>query len=153
MGKWLNSTNTMAVLLAGAGVFYQLATIPRAPERSKADREQAAARQPELEQCAEAAVLLHDISWASACMRVAQEAEARHAACLKDPLVMSNPQLGEAHCDKTYSPLDDSAECTLPAAHAATLNASLQEAEDRCLAQVGAKSRRPSAKKSTAPGG
>jgi hypothetical protein len=26
MGKWLNSTNTMAILLAGAGVFYQLAT-------------------------------------------------------------------------------------------------------------------------------
>lgn len=150
MGKWLNRTNIAAALLAVAAVVYQLVVVLPASERPKWDKERAAARQPELEQCGEAALLIHDVHWASACMLLAKEVEARHAACLRDPLVMDNPQLGKAHCDRTFGDQDDSPECMLPPARAATLNASLKDAEDRCLAQVKAESP-PTARKSAVP--
>lgn len=141
MGTLRRSMNIVAILLAGAGVFYQLGAELPASRRPAWDRERAAARQPELEQCGEAAALNHDIGWAAACMLVAQEARARHAGCLGDPLVMDSPRLGKQHCDKTYSPEDDSPECTLPRARAAILNAQMKNALDRCLDQAGAKNR------------
>jgi hypothetical protein len=126
MSKWLKFTSVAGILIAGAGVLSQL-PVEEAGSRVGA---------PELEQCGEAAVLLHDVSWASACMLVAQEADARHAECLRDPLIMNNSQLGKAHCDKHHGPQDDSPECTLPLARAAVLNASLKDAEDKCLAEA-----------------
>ena len=153
MGKRLQRTNMVAILLAGAGVFYQLVAIHPDSRRSAWNKERASATSPELEQCVAAAGLIHDISWASACMLVAEEAEVRHADCLKDSLVMGSPQLGKEHCDKTYGPSDDSPECTLPPARAATLNAQLKGAEDSCLEEARAKSRLPWVGNGTAPGG
>jgi hypothetical protein len=146
MSKWLKRTNAAAILLVCTGVLLQLPVIQLASQGLRGERQEeppsrvgaaaVAGSQPELQQCGEAAVLLHDVSWASACMLVAQEADARHADCLRDPLIMNNPQLGKAHCDQHRGAEDDSPECTLPLARAATLNASLKAAEDQCLAQA-----------------
>ena len=144
MLNWLKTTNSAATLLAGVAILCQLALLNPAGGwlRMNTDstgpeaRNTGAATSPILEQCMHAATLLHDIHWASACMVVAEKAEASHAGCLRDPLVMGNPKLGEAHCEKQHPRQDDSPECTLPLDRAASLNTLLKESESRCFSEA-----------------
>jgi hypothetical protein len=66
------------------------------------------AQRAALEHCSESAALVHDVRWAAACMALAEH----------DP----------AH--------DGAADCELPTEQAGRLNALLQEADRRCLAEA-----------------
>jgi hypothetical protein len=112
-----------------------------APESEKPIPQPAsAAQRVELQQCTEAAYMVHDVRWAAACMAVAEETDVLHAACVNDPAVSGDPQLGERYCDRKYGVSDGSAECTLPDARAAVLDALLADAERKCRAQAAAPS-------------
>jgi hypothetical protein len=111
LDKLLKLSIMVAVLLAGTGIFYHLVIyLPEVDRARRADAKQeaqAAAARTSVEQCLQAAQLLYDITWASACMAVAIH-------------------------DKSA---DGSSECSLPDARAAPINASLGEAEAKCLAE------------------
>jgi len=140
MDKWLKASIMVAVLLAGAGVFYHfvffLPEVMQAnrdkDEADKSEGSPASARRAAYEECRQGAHLAYDVHWASACMFDASEAEAKHAACLRDPARASQPDQGKAHCDRVFERHDGAADCTLPAARAAAINAFLKEAEDKC---------------------
>ncbi len=145
MGKWLKASITVAALLAGAGVFYHFVFFLPAVMQGQRDKDvgpkgaedaPGAARRAAYEQCRQHAQLAYDIHWAAACMIDAREAEARHAACLKDPQVLKSPGPGAAHCDRTIDRHDGAADCTLPGARAAALNTFLKEADDRCRVEA-----------------
>lgn len=87
----------------------------------------------ELEQCVRHAFLLYDVHWAAACTVAAQEDQAKHAACLNDTAVMTDPQRGKDYCDRTFAQRDF-IECDLPDARAASVNALLREEEQKCHA-------------------
>jgi hypothetical protein len=118
MDKWLKiSIVAAAVLLAGAGAFYRfgdvLPGIGRVPPDGgnaarRADEIQLAQRRNALEHCLQAARMVYDVHWAAACMREGQ----------------ASPGLADGH-----------AECDLPDAKAAVVNAWLNEAEERCVAE------------------
>jgi hypothetical protein len=111
LDKLLKLSIMVAVLLAGAGIFYHLVIyLPEVERSRRADAKQEAqaiAARTSVEQCLQAAQLLYDITWASACMAVAIQ-------------------------DKSA---DGSSECSLPDARAAPINSSLKDAEAKCLAE------------------
>jgi hypothetical protein len=122
MDKWQKvSIAMMAALLAGAGAFQQFAIVPFGAERARPDAENAASPVDELRPapeyqrsamvgCQEAANMLYAVHWAVACQAQAGQA---------------SPGLAEGD-----------AECDLPEAKAAVINAWLDEAEQRCRAEV-----------------
>lgn len=68
-------------------------------------------------------------------MAVAAQEQLRHAACLEDPTILRDPARGQPHCDQVHGQADGSSECSLPDERAAVVNAGLDEAERRCLAE------------------
>lgn len=135
--KWLVGALLAMALLASAGLAARLMTDrplePRpAPVQLKPVVVSASARL-ELEQCVKHAFLLYDVHWAAACTVAAQEDQAKHAACLNDTAVMTDPQRGKDYCDRTFSQRDV-IECDLPDARAASVNALLREEEQKCHA-------------------
>ena len=132
--KWLKGGLAAAALLGAAGlVSYFLVDWPGTP--APAPEPISAAQRLAQEQCIEAAFLLHDARWAAACMALAEQDEWTHAACLDDPAITANPQLGKDYCDRTFPVRDGSADCDLPDARAASLNALLRDAEEKCRAE------------------
>ncbi|HSV47178.1 MAG TPA: hypothetical protein VLJ58_15420 [Ramlibacter sp.] len=133
MDTWLK-TGIATAALAAAG-WAGLSLVPaalRAPAQvlTSADSRRALAH------CTEGAMLFHDVRWAAACMVVAEQDVARHAACLEDPAIMADPKRGQDHCDRTFGMSDDSPECTLPPGQAAHVNALLRDEEKRCAAEA-----------------
>lgn len=120
-----------ALLLAVAA--YSLHRAPAAPD-VPAPRS-AAQKNSELEHCTQGALLFHDVRWAAACMVLAEQHKRKHAACVGNPSITGNQQLGQAYCDATFNELDGSPDCDLPNAHAANLYALLQEAERKCMVE------------------
>jgi len=119
MDKWLKVSIVAAVLLAGAGAFYGLGFVLPGIEQARqaggnaagrADEFQLAQRRDALEQCRQAAQMVYDVHWAAACMT----------------------EVGQA----SQGLADGHAECDLPDAKAAVVNAWLDEAEERCIAEV-----------------
>lgn len=107
MDKWLKVSTAVAVLLAGAGAFYHFAFVP---SDTGQDREGATQRRTAIEDCQMAARMVYDVHWAAACMSQAGEA---------------SPGQADGH-----------AECDLPDDKAAVVNAWLEEAEQRCMAEA-----------------
>jgi hypothetical protein len=133
MDKWLKGSFAVAALLAGAGVFYHFVFFLPAAERAQRKPPQASAAH---DQCRQAAQLLYDVTWASACMTVAIQQQQRHAECMKDEATALDPSRGRSQCDQQFGHADGSSECSLPNAHAAMVNAALKEAEDRCATET-----------------
>lgn len=107
MDRWLKVSLVVAVLLAGAGTFYhRVFVLPGVGQ----DGESAAQSRSAMEDCQRAARMVYDVHWAAACMTQAGQAPP-----------------GEA---------DGHAECDLPDDKAAVVNAWLDEAERRCVAEV-----------------
>ena len=132
--KWLKGGLAAAALLGAAGLAsYFLVDWPvtdgPAPEPTSA------AQQLAQQQCVEAAFLFYDVRWAAACMVLAEQDERKHAACLGDPAIAAKPQLGKDYCDRAFPLRDGSADCDLPDARAASLNALLRDAEEKCRAE------------------
>ena len=108
MDKWLKvSIVVVAVLLAGAGAFYRFAFVGSSVGQ---DREGATQRRSAIEECQMAARMVYDVHWAAACMSQEVQASPGHA--------------------------DGHAECDLPDDKAAVVNAWLDQAEQRCMAEV-----------------
>lgn len=141
--QWLKGAFVAAALLGGAGLaslhfVERPVLVEHAPAPGKAASRLTPEQEEEREQCVKDAFLHHDVRWAAACMVVEDQYEADRSACLRDPAIMANPQLGKAHCDRTFAPpLDGSVDCDLPEARAASLNAMLREAEQECRAAKG----------------
>jgi hypothetical protein len=119
MDKWLKVSVVVAVLLAGAGAFhyfvFALPGIDEALQRRESgarrlDEFRLAQRRSAIEDCRQAAQMVYAVHWAAACMT----------------------QVGQAPSD----PSDGDAECDLPDAKAAVVNAWLDEAEQACMADV-----------------
>jgi hypothetical protein len=138
MDNWLRASSAAAIVLAGAGVFYHLVIHLPAAEQARREDERArttaeptvASRRHVMEQCQQAARLLYDIHWASACMVTANHEDAQHALCLRDPATRD-----KAQCDKVER-TDPEPDCTLPGARAAPINAMLRDSEARCLVEA-----------------
>ncbi len=133
--NWLIGAILAAALLAGAGLVSHL-LVDRTVTAEPAPEPVGAAQRLAQQQCAEAAFLFHDVRWAAACMVLAEQDEWKHAACLNDPAIAANPQLGKDYCDKTFALRDGSPECDLPDARAASLHALLRDAEEKCRAEA-----------------
>jgi hypothetical protein len=119
-------------LLAGAAALYRTAQ----PSRTASLEHlvpRTAAQQAAQESCLHGSLLMHDVRWAAACMAHAEQDKARHAACLADPAITGNPQLGRAYCDSNFGQSDGSAECELPEERSATLYALLQQSDRGCM--------------------
>jgi hypothetical protein len=133
--QWLKGGFVAAALLGGAalallfGAYRFFAGLPATAPIT------AVQRQVE-EQCAEAALLFHDVRWAAACMVLAEQDDSRREACLDDPAIAANPQLGKDYCNRTFPLRDGSADCDLPDARAASLNSLLADAERKCGAEA-----------------
>lgn len=99
----------LAALLAGAGVFHHF--LLREPGRARPGLEDVriAQQRSAIEHCRQSAHMIFDVHWAAACMAEANESSGA----------------GDGH-----------AECDLPDAKAAAVNAWLDEAEARCVAEV-----------------
>lgn len=115
---WPAAAGLVAVMLASGVGYWMLWPVPSspaltAPQPRTALSALAPSARHALAECGESAMLLHDVRWAAACMLLAQQDETR----------------------------DGSTDCELPPAHAARLNALLDRAEQRCLADAG--QRRP----------
>lgn len=106
---WAGAAVVVLLLLAGLAWW---AARP-APVTRVASQSLPPATRQALAECAESAMLLHDVRWAAACMLLAQQDETR----------------------------DGSTDCELPDAHAARLNELFHRAEQRCLAEAGARRR------------
>lgn len=135
--KWLIGGILAAALLGGAGLVSRF-PVDRPVTAEPAPEPVSAAQRLAQQQCAEAAFLSHDVRWAAACMVLAEQDEWKHAACLDDPAIAANPQLGKDYCDRTFALRDGSTDCDLPDARAASLNASLSDAEEKCRAEASA---------------
>src|SRR6185295_13298760 len=123
-----------AMLLAGAALLYRdTVTVPG--ERAVTPMPSGPQRLA-LERCEEHVLMVHDVRWAAACVALAEQIEARHAQCLADPAIVGNPQFGKDYCNRTLAEADGSAECTLPPARAALLNAILREDEEKCAVEA-----------------
>jgi hypothetical protein len=86
-----------------------------------------AAAQDRYQGCLKDADAGHDVVWAAACQRLADQAQTERADCL------ANDQLPKAYCDSSYPPRDASSHCALPAEISSPLDADLTHARDRCL--------------------
>ena len=120
MDKWLKVSIVAAALLAGAGAFYRFGFVLPGIEQARQDRGNAARRADEfqlvqrrdaLEHCLQAARMIYDVHWAVACMTEVGQASSTGVA-------------------------DGNAECDLPDAKAAVVNAWLNDAEEQCIAEV-----------------
>jgi len=139
MDKWLKVSVAAGTLLAGTGVFYHYVVFLPGVERAREEARQAAAvpARSGLDQCRQAAQLLYDVTWASACMTVAIQQQERHTECLKEEAIVLDPsRRGRAHCDQQFGNADGSSECSLPNARAALVNAAFKDAEERCQAEA-----------------
>ena len=134
MNQRLNTAISTVALLVGAGAVLYF-NLPRSVPGPAASQAASGSTRAAIEQCAEAAQLVHDVRWAAACMVLAEQDRARHAACLDNPDIIGNPQLSKAYCDRTFGQNDGSADCTLPDERAASLLALLTAAEQRCAAE------------------
>jgi hypothetical protein len=130
----LRTAMLAAALIVLAALAYRFAA-PLTGWRNAPRAAVSPAQRVALEQCTEAAYMFHDVRWAAACMDVAEQNEALHAACLNDADIVGNPQLGQRYCDTVFGLSDGSAECTLPDARAAPLDALLMDAEQKCRAE------------------
>jgi hypothetical protein len=145
MDRWIKAAHLASALLAGAAALhYFVVFLPsREKARDAADpKPVATARLPEADHCRQAAHLLHDIHWAAACMSVSQEAEERHAACIRDIAMVPDPRMTRGECERMHPRVDGSIDCTLPVSRAARINAMLVESEDRCRGEGGLTARR-----------
>jgi hypothetical protein len=138
--NWLKMAVLAAALIVLAAIAYRFVA-PLTSWRHAAEQAVSPAQRVALEQCTEAAYMFHDVRWAAACMDVAERDEALHAACMNDADVMGDPQLGQSYCDTMFGLSDGSAECTLPDARAAPLDALLMDAEQTCRAEARVQSR------------
>lgn len=121
MDKWLKVSIMTATLLVGAGAFsfYHFAFSLPGTQQARRDSEGAEGPVVELrlaqgrspvEDCHEAARMVYDVHWAAACMT----------------------EVGQAGPGRA----DGHAECELPDDKAAVVNAWLNQAEERCMAEV-----------------
>jgi hypothetical protein len=131
MDQRLNAVISTAALLAGAGALLYLGVRLPAPDAAPSEAAADSVRSAN-EHCIEAAQLVHDVRWAAACMHLAEQDEARHAACVDQAVSIENPSLSKAHCDRTFGQIDGSADCTLPNERAGSLLTLLTAAEQRC---------------------
>jgi hypothetical protein len=134
MDQRLNAAISTVALLAGAGAVLYF-NLPRPMPGLVAPETAGGSTRAAIEQCAEAAQLVHDVRWAAACMVLAEQDRARHAACMENPDIIGNPGLSKAYCDRTFGQNDGLADCTLPDERAASLLALLTAAEQRCAAE------------------
>lgn len=138
--KWLKGGLVSAALLGGAALVshfvVDVSVVDRPVTAVPAPKPVSASARLALEQCVKDAFLLYDLHWSAACMVVAEQDEAKHAACLNDPAVMSDPHLGRKYCDRIFPPRDDSIDCDLPDARAANVNALLRDAQRKCQADA-----------------
>jgi hypothetical protein len=134
MIQWLSTAISTVALLAGAGAALYFTSTRPLPGPAAPDAATGSVRAA-IEQCAEAAQIVHDVRWAAACMVLAEQDRARHAACLENPDIIGNPKLSKAYCDRTFAQSDGSADCTLPDERAASLLALLTAAEQRCAVE------------------
>jgi hypothetical protein len=136
MDKWLKVSVAAASLMAGAGVFYHYVVyLSGLALEARQAADPRPARPVAHDQCRQAAQLLYDVTWASACMTVAIQEKTRHAECLQDTASVPDALLRKAQCDHKYGEPDGTSDCSLPPTHAAMVNASLKEAEDRCVVE------------------
>jgi hypothetical protein len=133
--NWLKMAVLAAALIVLAALAYRF-VVPQTGWRHASQEAVSPAQRVVLEQCTEAAYMFHDVRWAAACMDVAEQDEALHAACLNDADIMGDPQLGKRYCDSRFGLSDGSAECTLPDARAGPLDALLADAEQKCHAEA-----------------
>ena len=113
MDKWLKVSIVMAALLAGAGAlcyFYFAFVPPVQSAGARADELGLVQRRSAVVSCQEAAQMAYDVHWAAACQAQAGQASQGFA--------------------------DGHPECDLPEAKAAVVNAWLNEAERRCMAEM-----------------
>ena len=112
MDRWLKASVMAAALLAGVGAFsfYYFAFVRPANNAARIDEFAVAGGRSAMVDCREAAQMIYDVHWAAACQAHAGQA----------------PQ----------SVADGHAECDLPEAKAAIVNAWLNEAERRCAAEA-----------------
>ena len=137
--KWLATGAAAAALIGTAAVYrYEVASDDSPARETPSTR---AARLGQ-ENCMEGALLFHDVRWAAACMMLAEQDEARHGACLEDPVITGNPELGTAYCDRTFGHVDGSPECELPDARAKRLYGLLGDDEQKCKAEAKASAAR-----------
>lgn len=112
MHKWLKVSAVVAVPLACAGAFYRFAVVLPGTEVAALYRVNSPApRHSAVEDCLQAAQMVYAVHWAVACMSQAAQATAGAG--------------------------DGNAECDLPDAKAAVVNAWLDEAEKACIAEPG----------------
>jgi hypothetical protein len=138
--KWLKVGLAPVALLGGAGLVLHLVTQGFVADRPvtvepapAAGGESAGLAQ---EQCLKHAFLLYDLHWSVACMVVAEQDDTKHAACVHDPVITNSPELGKDYCDRTFPVRDDSVDCDLPEAQAASLNAWVSDAQQKCQAEA-----------------
>jgi hypothetical protein len=106
MDKRLGVTLVAAALLAGGAAFH----FSQGRDPGPRDGARGAQRRDALEQCLQAARMTFDVHWAAACTRQAEQGA---------------PGAGDGH-----------AECDLPDDKAAPVNAWLNDAEARCMAEA-----------------
>ena len=134
--QWLMGAVVAAALLFGAGLVSHYFVDWRPLAAEPAPQPVSPAQRAALAQCTEAALLFHDVRWAAACMVLAEQDDAKREACLDDPAISANPQLGKDYCNRTFAQRDGSADCDLPEARAASLDALLKDAEQKCQAEA-----------------
>ena len=133
--RWWRAGLAALLVVASTGAVYRYAVPRGAPKPLAREASLRAVVGLAEQRCLEGAGLFHDVRWAAACMQVAEQNDARHAACLDDPSVTADPQKGAAYCDKQFPLSDGSAECELPNERAGKLYALLREAEQNCSAE------------------
>jgi hypothetical protein len=110
MDRWLKASIMAVALLAGAGGLSLRYFAPAAPAPTAPDDFAVAHQRSAMVDCEEAAQMIYDVHWAAACQAQAGQASQGFA--------------------------DGNAECDLPEAKAAVVNAWLNEAQRRCAAEA-----------------
>ncbi len=108
MRRWIKDYMMAAVLLAGAAAFYYFALV--LPGKLRSIESPLAQQRSAIEECRRAARMVFDVQWAAACMTDSAQSQA--------------------------GDLDGHADCDLPDAKAAVVNAWLTQDENRCLGEV-----------------
>jgi hypothetical protein len=130
--RWWRAALAVLALAAGGAAVYRYAVPRAAPQPTVRQASLRAVIGRAEQRCLEGAGMFHDVRWAAACMQLAEQNEARHAACVDDPAVTADPQKGPAYCDRQFPLSDGSAECQLPDERAGKLDALLRDAEQKC---------------------
>ena len=113
MDRWLKASIMAGALLAGAGALsycYFAFVLPAGSPAARVDEFAVAHQRSAMVDCEEAAQMIYDVHWAAACQAQAGQASQGFA--------------------------DGNAECDLPEAKAAVVNAWLNEAQRRCAAEA-----------------